>query len=393
MMNPEKNMKTSSNSLKELEKVLAKIKELIDFKILEVNIERQRDAWLFKSVDRPPLTLSFPPPVSVHNYTYYETFMDPAKMLINQLETSVYPHLIVKDDAVPSVRANYGIVVMPASFGCQIKVPQNDMPWITSRIFGEERPDPDRLGEPIFNEGLPGKVLETERFFSDKLENTGIHVYLADTQGPFNIAHLLMGERVFIDIYKYPEELKEILSKAADAYISYSKIQKEIIGEPLDEGAHGWDRMDGPSGIWMGRGGVRLCDDSAAMLSPKHYDEFCVTFNSRCLEPFSGGMWHSCGKISHILPIVTETKGVKAITLGNPEMHNFRDVRRVTFEKGICLVWKDILAENSRVDEFVEGFIQALDGEYRGVIFSIDVYSLEKANKLKLEWEKAFSKS
>jgi len=245
MLDSKKDVEVSSSSLRELEKVLTKVRELFDFEVLEVSMERQRDAWLFKSVDRPPLTLSFPSPVPVHNYTYYETFMDPAKMLINQLETSVYPHLIVKDDAVPSVRADYGIVVIPAAFGCQIKVPENDMPWITSRVFGDGKPDPDRLGEPLLDEGFPGKVLETERFFLDKLEDTWIHVYLADTQGPFNIAHLLMGESIFIDIYRHPDELKEILSKVVNAYVSYSEIQKKVIGEPLDEGAHGWNRLDG----------------------------------------------------------------------------------------------------------------------------------------------------
>jgi hypothetical protein len=382
----------SSGSLGELNKVLTKVRELVDFEVLQGNIERQRDAWLFKSINQPPLTLSFPPPIPIHDYTRSEIFEDPIKMLVNELETSVYPHLIIKDDATPSLRADYGIVIIPASFGCQINVPENDMPWITSRVFGEGKPDPDKMDEPSFVDGLPSKVLETERFFLDKLKDTGIHVYLADTQGPFNICHHLMGESIFIAAYRYPNELKEILSKIVDAYVKYSELQKRVIGEPLDEGAHGWDRSDGPSGIWMGRGGVRLCDDSAALLSPRHYKEFCVPFNSRCLEPFGGGMWHSCGRVSHLLPAVVGIKGVRAVTLGNPEMHIFQEVRRMTFEKGICLVWKEILQKNSEIDKFVHKMVEALQGEYRGIIFSLDVSSLEEAEKLKLEWQKAFSK-
>lgn len=376
----------------DLGKVLAKVEELVDFDVLEASMQRQTDAWLFKSVDRPPLTLNFPAPFPVHDHTYREAFEDPSKMLINQLEMNVYPHLIVKDDAVPSVRADYGIVIVPSAFGCQIKVPENDMPWISGRVLGDGRPDPDKLREPIFDEGLPAKVLDTEQFFLDELEDTGVRVYLADTQGPFDIAHLLMGESVFIAIYRYPKELREILSTAESAYVEYSRIQKEVIGEPLDQGAHGWDRTDGPSGIWMSQGGVRLCDDSAAMLSPRHFREFCVPLNSRCLEPFGGGMWHSCGKVSQLLPLVLETDGVKAVHLGNPEMHSFRDVRRMTLKKGICLVWKDILPENSEIEKFVNRFVQALDGEYTGVIFSIDVQSLEEALKLKGLWEQAFMK-
>ncbi len=376
--------------IRDLGKVLSKVKELVDFEALEASIERQGDAWLFKSVDCPPLTLNFPPPILVHTYTYREIFDNPSKMLINQLETNVYPHLIVKDDAVPSVRADYGIVVIPSAFGCKIKVPENDMPWVTRRVLGDGKPDPDKLDESVLDEGLPAKVLETERFFLEKLEDTGVRVYLADTQGPFNIAHHLMGENVFIALYRYPTELREVLSKAVDAYVKYTEIQKEVIDEPLDQGAHGWNRLDGPSGIWMSRGGVRLCDDSAAMLSPKHYREFCVPFNSRSLEPFGGGMWHSCGRISQLLPIVLEARGIRAIHLGNPEMHSFRDVRSMALKKGICLVWKETLPKNSNIKKFVDKFVQVLNGEYSGLIFSIDVPSLEEAEKLKRTWKEAF---
>ena len=375
---------------RDLKNVLAKVDDLVDSEVIEAGMERQRDAWLFKSVDRPPLTLIFPPPISVHTYSYREIFEDPYKMLINQLETSAYPHLIVKDDAVPSVRTDYGIVVIPSAFGCEIKVPENDMPWITRRVLDDGKPDPDKLGEPTFDEGLPAKVLETEQFFVDTLEETGIRVYLADTQGPFNIIHHLMGEDAFVALYRYPTEVKEVLFKAANAYVKYTEIQKDVIGELLDQGAHGWDRMDGPSGIWMSRGGVRLCDDSAAMLSPRHYKEFCAPSNTKCLEPFRGGMWHSCGRVSHLLPLVLETDGVRAVQLGNPEMHSFREVRRMTLENEICLVWKEILPQNSDIEKFVDKFVQALDGEYRGVIFSLDAFSLEEAEKLKTTWKQAF---
>jgi hypothetical protein len=79
--------------------------------------------------------------------------------------------------------------------------------------------------------------------------------------------------------------------------------------------------------------------------------------------------------------------------LGNPEMHVFQEVRKVTFEKGICLVWKEILQRNCKIDKFVHKLVETLNGEYRGIIFSLDVSSLEEAEKLKLEWQNAFLKT
>ncbi|MEM2739968.1 MAG: hypothetical protein QXQ29_04125 [Candidatus Bathyarchaeia archaeon] len=51
-----------------------------------------------------------------HGYSYREIFEDPDKMLITQIETNVIPHLMVKDDAVPAVRTDYGVCIIPNAF-------------------------------------------------------------------------------------------------------------------------------------------------------------------------------------------------------------------------------------------------------------------------------------
>ncbi|MEM4461877.1 MAG: uroporphyrinogen decarboxylase family protein [Candidatus Bathyarchaeia archaeon] len=373
----------------ELNSLLVEVERIIDLEAISEGMKRQSDAWLFRSVDRPPLTINFP--CLKHKYSYKEVFEDPGKMLITQIEMNVLPHLMIKDDAVPAVRADYGVCIIPSAFGCEVRVMDDSMPWAKAKqLFVDGKLDPSLLGEPIFDKGLPAKVLETECFFLEKLEDTGVRIYLADTQGPFNLAHQIIGEKIFQALYLQPNEVKEILSKITEAYIQFTVIQKKLIGEPLTSGAHGWDKTDGPSGLWMYEGGVRLCEDSAALLSPRHYIEFCKDFNIRCLSPFNGGLWHSCGKVSHILSIVLDTPGVKAIHLGNPELYRFEDIRRLTFEKRVCLVWKDRIPYGADVECFIDRFIKALGDNPTGVIFSIDVESFEDAIKLKKAWVDAF---
>lgn len=373
----------------ELNLILTEVERLIDIDVIRDGMKRQSDAWFFRSVDYPPLTVNFPN--IKHSYSYREIFEDPGKMLIVQIEANVIPHLMVKDDSVPAVRADYGVCIIPSAFGCEVKIMEDGMPWAKAKqLFVDGRLDASLLGDPNFDEGLPAKVLETERFFLEKLEDTGVRVYLADTQGPFNLAHQIVGERIFQALYLQPDEVKEILSKVTEAYIEFTVIQKKLIGEPLTSGAHGWDKTDGPSGIWMSEGGVRLCEDSAILLSPRHYVEFCRDYNVKCLSPFNGGLWHSCGKASHILGIVLDTYGVKAIHLGNPELYRFEDIRKITFDKHVCLVWKDRIPSGVDVYRFVHRFAEALGDNPTGAIFSIDVESFEEALKLKKAWIDTF---
>lgn len=368
---------------------MAEVKRLIDMETISKGMKRQSDAWLFRSVDQPPLTINFPN--LKHNYSYREVFEDLGKMLVTQIETNVIPHLMVRDDAVPAVRADYGVCIIPNAFGCEVMIMEDNTPWAKAkRLFVDGKLDASLLGDPDFGKGLPAKTLEVERFFIEKLEDTGVRVYLADTQGPFNLAHQIVGEKIFQALYLQPDEVKEILSKVTEAYIEFTTIQKKLIGEPLVSGAHGWDKTDGPSGLWMCKGGVRLCEDSAALLSPRHYIEFCRGYNIQCFSPFDGGLWHSCGKVSHILGIVVDTPGVKAIHLGNPELYRFEDIRRITFEKRICLVWKDRMPSGVDVHSFVARFAEALGDNPTGIIFSIDVESFDDAIRLKRAWIDTF---
>ncbi|MEM2740262.1 MAG: hypothetical protein QXQ29_05635 [Candidatus Bathyarchaeia archaeon] len=114
--------------------------------------------------------------------------------------------------------------------------------------------------------------------------------------------------------------------------------------------------------------------------------EFCRDFNIRCFSQFNGGLRHSCGKVSHILGIVVDTPGVKVIHLGNLEFYRFENIRRVAFEKHVCLIWKDRMPSGMDVYSFVSRFAEALGDNPTEVIFSIDIESFDDAFRLKKAW-------
>jgi hypothetical protein len=65
--------------------------------------------------------------------------------------------------------------------------------------------------------------------------------------------------------------------------------------------------------------GIRISDDTAALMSPKLYREFGVRYNARIAEAFGGLVVHSCGELKHVLPVMMETPGLRGIDLTIPQ--------------------------------------------------------------------------
>ncbi|MEM3420242.1 MAG: uroporphyrinogen decarboxylase family protein [Candidatus Aenigmatarchaeota archaeon] len=366
---------------------IKKIGDIINLQKIEEAKELQIAAWNFKSVDYPPLIIDFSSPIQWPAFSYEEIFNNKDKMLIQQLGI-VYPHCLIQDDSVPGIRANYGLVVIPSAFGCEIEIPREGMPWIKKRPLEEEPLNLDKIAYPMINEGLMKKVLETNEYFSKILNNTGVRVFLSDTQGPLNIAYSLMGNKLFTSFYKNSEFLKKLLDIISDVYIEFSLAQKEIIKEPITQGVHGWDGDEGPFGIWMDKGGVRIADDVAVMVSPKIYKEFVIPYIRKCLRPFDGGMLHICGNANHLLHEIVSIPEVKAVHFGNPEMFNLKNLIDL-FHKKACIIWTD-KPKRKKLDVWVKEIVNILGGCTTGIIFSTKVSNYKDAKELLSKWKLEF---
>jgi len=358
--------------------------------ILDEARERMAAAWDFRPVDRPPISISCPPPEPWPTFTYAETFVNPAKMLISQL-APVYSHCLLGDDGVPCVRANYGVGIVPSGFGAEIVVREghDQMPWVKKPFLNGDPPDLSKLCEPDPREdGLMARVIETEEFFADQLEGTGISVYLCDTQGPLDIAYLIRGPKLFKDFRLHPQFAHGLLRMVAKTYVEFSKIQKEVVGEPMGQGVHGTPN------VLMARGGVRLCEDVAVMLGPEHYSEFCTPVNELCLRDFDGGMGHYCvsdtsnGK--QILHSVLSNRLLRAFFFGGPsKLYEFKETYDLFREKRVCLVWTEGPQPGQKPSDWVATVTNELD-ETTGLVFSIGVQSFEVARDLLELWRRTF---
>ncbi|MCM8771889.1 MAG: hypothetical protein NC922_02250 [Candidatus Omnitrophica bacterium] len=301
------------------------------------------------------------------DFNMKEAFYDPEKMLYMQLKGLV-SFISKYSDAVPSVRFNFGTGFIPSVFGLESEIFEDKMPWLKKHLSKEEiKGFQYEDFEEIEELGLMKKVKDYFTVYKNYLSEE-IKIYLPDTQGPFNIAHLIRGNEIFIDIYDDIEFFKFLLELTTFVYIKITEKLKKLIKENLKMSYH--------SGYYfIAKGGIRICEDSTTLLSPKHI-EVVLTYTQKCLKYFGGGWIHYCGETNHFFDAVIEIPELTGINLGivHPEKLDEKKLFRKINNKNKVYMgsiprkkdedWKDYL---KRIFELSEGknliFIPSLRGD------------------------------
>lgn len=309
---------------------LAELDAIVDPEHVRAAERLQLDALSYREVERLP-AINPTPVQGWQTFPYSEAFYDPEKMLINEL-AGVFVGAHLKDDRTYTIRANYGVGAIASMFGCKTSLTMNNMPWCEPLSESELLKTLDR--DIDVTAGLGGRVFETERFYLDVLAEyaslrEAVHLFVSDTQGPFDIAHLVIGHRIYTEIYDNPDLVHRVLDMVTEAYISFTKAQKAIIGEGNDWSSHSQVTIPG---------GVRICEDSPTNISPDAYLQFCRPYNERILKEFHGGWIHYCGKGRHIFPHVISTPGLTGINFGNPEMQDLSSAHADASRNGVGIV-------------------------------------------------------
>ncbi len=277
-------------------------------------------------------------------FPYSEAFHDMEKMLVNEL-AGVYAGARLRDDRMYTIRANYGVGTVASLFGCRISLTMNNMPWCEPLSDAQLREALDRGVPGVETAGLGPRVLETERFYLRTLAqypnlSKAVKVFVCDTQGPFDTAHLVMGHRIYTEMYDDPDLVHRLLDLAAQTYSRFTRVQKEITGEGNDWSFHSMMKV---------RGGIRICEDAPTNISGAGYLEFCRPYNERVLKEFGGGWIHYCGAGHQIMPHILSTPGVFGINFGNPDMQDLKAVHEQAGERGIGIIsWSLPLSEENR---------------------------------------------
>jgi len=269
-----------------------------------------------------------------------EALNDYEKMALHQLKQC--SDLLEKGSGgIMMVRCNYGVGIMPSLFGCELFIMEekiNTLPT-TKPLKGniEKIKKLLDIGIPNLYTGLGKKVLEMGEKFKEYFSkypkiSRYVHIYHPDMQGPMDIAELIWGSDLFLEIIDNPDIVKEFLDLITQTYIKFMKKWCEIVPFYTKYGVH-WNMII--------KGNIMIRDDSAMNLSPDIYKTFIKLYNQKLLNEFSGGVIHFCGRGDHYIKELSSMKKIYGINLSQPEYNDMEIIYKNTVDKGLFIFGLD----------------------------------------------------
>jgi len=300
------------------------------------------------------------------DYNLREQFFSKEKMLYATLKRMIGAAKIDCDGQL-CLRANLGTVLIPSLFGIHPTVIEHNQPWCKEHLSKEEILH-FRIPEDLSQVGLMPKALDYMAYFQEIVGDLA-HVYLPDTDGPFEIAHLVYGDNIFTEIYDDPRFIHRLLGLTTKMFIRATQVLKEALGEPRDSGYHGHGMS---YGIYMSKGGTRISDDTPVLLSPKHIKEFVTLYDGEISASFSGGWIHYCGYNISLTEEFMKMNEIRGINLGNPEKWDPKEFMKMILDHGKFYFGSWKRNDNEPLTSYFRRIIDYLDGRRKGLIFLLE---------------------
>lgn len=288
---------------------------------------------------------------------YRERFYNPEKMWEAEMERA-RPVVDWPTDGIPTIRPNLGVVFVPSMAGQSYEMRQGQMPWCGEPL------SPDKIRDSRNVDVTQTELMRlAAEFYSIHSErgDEEVAAYQADTQGIFDIAHLLYGDAIFYDIMdeKKAAWINELLDICLDLMARAARCVKELIGEEKNWMIHGHGTEQG---VYFPNVGLRISEDSPAMISPEMIDRSVIPSIEKCAEEFGGVFMHYCGKHEYFFERLCRCEGVRAIDLGNPEMYDTRWLFELCAETGTVLYSRVAAEEKEKNDRDWEAYVRRLAG-------------------------------
>jgi hypothetical protein len=198
----------------------------------------------------------------------------PEERVLEKLKGILSP-LKLLNPIKPEIPLGRSVGNLPASFGVQL-IPELGY-----------CPKGYRNIDELISEGIPdveksGLIPEIKEEIDIILSYTPkwIKIGFPDMQGPFNIAHMCIGDDAFILPYKEPEKFHKFMEIITDFFISFHKKLTEWI--PADR------YFKFPNNIH------RIAECSVNMISPEMYKEFVLPYDKKISQYYGEVAIHPC---------------------------------------------------------------------------------------------------
>lgn len=258
-------------------------------------------------------------------------------------------------DGIPTVRPNLGVIFAPAIAGQDYQIQPDQMPWPGHPLSR----DAIRAVRSVPVDDAPLMRYAAAFYALHRARGGGdIAPYHPDTQGIFDIAHLLYGEDIFLDLVDDAAWIDELLEISYDLYARVSLHLKRLLDEPMTSMIHGHGTAQG---VYFPHSGVRISEDTPTLLSPAMIARYVMPYIERAAETFGGVFLHYCGLHTSFFEQACRSQAVKAIDLGNSEMYDTRwllercaESNTVLYSRIAALPGEDWLAYTRRLGTLVK---------------------------------------
>jgi len=233
-------------------------------------------------------------------------------MLVEQLWGAI-AQAASGSDVQPTIRPQLGVGFTATLVGIESIIVNDDtMPWPNGHLSVEEIEHLEVPDDLRRTEGMQ-RALELLAFYREKVGELAA-IFIPDTQGPFDVAHLIRGNDILSDLYERPDFVHRLMEVATRIWVDTVRICKESIQEPVGVCYH--------SGRFLAVGN-RACFDTDTLMGPAHLAEFVEPYVRRAAEAV-GGIWaHYCGRNPHLAGmLIGKIDAVRGLNLGNPSMHD-----------------------------------------------------------------------
>jgi len=287
----------------------------------------------------------------------------------------IEPHLELIDDGIPTVRSDLGTTLLPSGLGLPIEVQPELHPWLTGHLSPEQY---EKLEIPADPQDLLKNEMrfsrEFYRLFERRREEGRIPAelcpYVPDTQGIFDLSHLIVGTDLLYLLGDRQEQVLAIQERSLQLFLTATRLFKDLLGEQSGSMVHGHGM---PIGVWFPDTGARISEDSATLISADMIRTFCLPFIRRAAEPFGRLFMHYCGHHPGFLKMVCEMREISTLNLGNPEMYDLGEVFSLCGETGTVYFGHLPLLEGEDGESYLER-LAGLCGRHKTRLILVSSY-------------------
>lgn len=215
-------------------------------------------------------------------------------------------------DPKPKPFITFGMVMLPAVFGCEIVFKKDALPWALPLNLSEDRIR--KLEVPDIGDAYPmTEVIKQIGYLQDKY---GRVVGDINTTGVQNLALKLRGEQLYFDYFERPELCHHLLKVCTEAIIRLFKFVYKISGT----GALDVTPMCDPR-LYV------LPNCTVEQVSLATYEKFNLPYDNQVAKACHPLGIHHCGSVNQVLEGYAQVRHLKFLEIGfGSDVRRTRDV-------------------------------------------------------------------